>query len=138
MTGEAGFDFSFAKTHYNIYPWIETPGALVRVMRIDQQPIVAFISPRPRSTRGGLRLRLHSPSALAMPEVNMVSARLRWALGLDERSSGALLRLSEEDPVIAAALLVNKGITPKSTLVSLRPSAVRSAHRMSISAACTR
>ena len=108
-----GFDFHFAQTHYIIYPWIQTPDALSRVLRRDEHPIVAHIAPGARSKRNVLSLRIQSASSLPRQEVVAVKNQLEWALGLNDPSHLELARLAEEDAVIAAALRVNQGIRPK-------------------------
>jgi 3-methyladenine DNA glycosylase/8-oxoguanine DNA glycosylase len=105
------FDYGFAHTHYNIYPWIATTDALLRVVRRSEHPVVVSIAPAENS--GALSLELHSVRPLSPEEVALVGSDLTWALGLDDSSPDALARLAADDPVIAAALRVNKGIRPK-------------------------
>ncbi len=110
---EGGFNFHFAQTHYNIYPWIETDHELMRVVRSNQQIIVASIAPPVRAKRSFLTLMVRSLCPLTRQELAVVRRQLEWALGLNDPSHQELARLAKDDAVIAAALGVNQGIRPK-------------------------
>lgn len=103
------FDFSFAHSHYNIYPWIATNDALLRVVRHNEQPVLVRIAP----SRDVLALELHAAHSLAPTEIALVAKDITWGLGLTDKSQTTLALLAREDPVIAAALRVNRGIRPK-------------------------
>ena len=109
----AGFNFEFAKTHYNIYPWIEEDGALVRVLRLDSAAVVvAHLSQAGRGRAHSLNVTVSSRRNLSRPDLAETRKKLAWSLGLDE-SYDYLRPLARRDPVLKAALAVNRGIRPK-------------------------
>jgi len=104
-----GFDFGFAHAHYNIYPWIATTDALLRVVRHTEHPIIVQIAP----IKAAVGLHVHSARPLSQEEIGQIGGDIAWGLGLNDPSPTALAGLAADDPVIAAALRVNHGIRPK-------------------------
>ena len=111
ITAPHGFDFGFSHAHYNIYPWIAIPDALLRVVRRTEHPVLVSIAPIENCDT--LSLAIQSARPLSQEEVTLIGTDLFWALGLNDPSPSALTRIAPEDPVIAAALRVNHGIRPK-------------------------
>lgn len=105
------YDFTFAQTHYNIYPWIASSDALLRVQRRTEHPVLVRITPS--MSENILDLEIHSARAVNTEELATIASDITWGLGLNDRSGNLVALLAQEDPVIAAALYVNRGIRPK-------------------------
>lgn len=108
--GMKGFNFSYAATTYNIYPWIGDGKHLLRVLRLPStgKPVVAIL----RRDPGGLAINVWTSRSLTRTELSWVRNTLSWALGLDE-SYKTIRRLARHDRVLKAAWSVNSGIRPK-------------------------
>jgi len=105
------YDFTFAHTHYNIYPWIAAGDSLLRILRRTEYPVLVRI--RPSVSRNMLDLEIHSSRPVKADELATIACDITWGLALKDSSGNVVPPLAQEDPVIAAALYVNRGIRPK-------------------------
>lgn len=112
ITGQhtGSFNFEFARTHYNIYPWIAHEKELCRVARTpDGAPVLAVIH---ETVHKNIVVDLFSENGLKRDSTRFFRNAFSRALGLDDDYE-PLARFARKDSVLKAALHVNKGIRPK-------------------------
>lgn len=109
-TSAETYDLEFARTHYNIYPWIADGSALYRVLRLPHSG-VPYLARVTRSARS-LHVQLQGDWPLSENDKMILRERLAFCMGLDTDYTG-LEAAAGDDPVLAAALETNKGIRPK-------------------------
>jgi len=101
--------FAFARDHYNIYPWIREGDWLIRVLDVGGRAVIAAIDPP--DAAGRLTAGLTADRPLEPADVERASRTLAFCLATEEPDP--LPGLAAGDPVLAAALSVNRGIRPK-------------------------
>lgn len=109
-SGAKSFNLEFARTHYNIYPWIAEGLALCRVLRLTPSGVPSLARVK-RSSRG-LQVQLLGARSLRDNEVERLRHVLTFCLGLDADYT-RLEAVAKDDPVLSAALQINAGIRPK-------------------------
>jgi len=103
------YDFEPALTQYNIYPWIQEDGKLVRVLRLRSGGIVkAEIRSRGTRQQPELQVDIKSDHPLTEAEIEEVKETLSWSLHLDLDPS-PFYGLCERDPVLQAAMGAYRG-----------------------------
>lgn len=108
-SGAKSFNLEFARTHYNIYPWIAEGRALCRVLRLPSGlPSLARVK---RLSRG-LQVQLLLDGSLRDDDVQRLRQTLAFCLGLDADYTSLELA-AKDDRVLSAALETNPGIRPK-------------------------
>lgn len=106
-------DFEYMKTHYNIYPWVEANEDLIRVIRLPSSRVVVARISLSRDAGGPvLRAKVFADVELSDDDLYMVRGTLEHCLSLDE-DRRSLLKVLKNDPVLAAALRINRGIRAK-------------------------
>lgn len=112
ITGSSAryFDLNFARTHYNIYPWIAEGRSLCRVLRLSPSG-VPFLARVKQSSRG-LRVQILGERSLRDDDVKRLRRVLVFCLGLDADYT-RLETVAKDDPILSAALETNAGIRPK-------------------------
>ena len=79
------YNFDFALTHYNIYPWIAEEGKLIRVLQLRNDKIcVAEIKSLGTVNNPKLIIRIEPSRNLQTEEVEEVKEIISWSLGLKE------------------------------------------------------
>jgi 3-methyladenine DNA glycosylase/8-oxoguanine DNA glycosylase len=108
--GAKAYNINFARTHYNIYPWVDQGEALLRLLRLPVSGVPC--AGRIVQTALGLLVHVVSPEVLSSRHIRVLRDRFKFCLGLDA-DYGKLEMAAITDPVLAAALAENVGIRPK-------------------------
>ncbi|MCZ7601630.1 MAG: hypothetical protein M5R37_02125 [Melioribacteraceae bacterium] len=103
------FDFEFALTHYNIYPWVKKDNELLRIFETANKTVV--IADILKSNQD-LSLNIYAQKKLNESDVEWAFDKLVWSLGLKENYAD-VIQVSKNDEILRTALEYNKGIRPK-------------------------
>lgn len=107
----SGFDFDFALSHYNIYPWARHGNILTRAL-CQANGRVAVVRIHRSGIDGICQIDVLTDELLQCAEANDILDTMIFCLGLDTDLSDVEIA-AEEDPVLRTALEINKGIRPK-------------------------
>ncbi len=108
------YNFDFALTHYNIYPWISEEERLIRVLRLQNgKKYVAEIKSLGTVDNPKLVIRIEPLKNVTPQEVKEIKETISWCLGLKE-DYRPFYEMCENDRVLKTAMEARYGSKGKS------------------------